>query len=328
MRQRQSRRTFIASLLSAALGRVGAAEGQASDPVVGILSTRSATESGTLIDAFQQGLTTELGGEHYSIEGRWADGDYGRLPSLAADLLRHKLDLLFAPGGEPSALAAKAATKTIPIVFIIGGDAVKLGLVESYARPGGNATGFSILTSLMEAKRLEVLNDLLPNARVLGVLVNPKLSNVIQQSEEVQDAAKKFGHLLELIPASTDADLDHIPDILAAKHVDALLVTADPFFDIRQNRIIAEIAQSRLPAIYQSRSYALAGGLISYGISFDDVYRQAGVYAGRILHGTDPGVLPVAQPTKFELVINLKTARAAGIEVPELLRARATDIIE
>lgn len=260
-----------------------------------------------------------------SIEDRWADGDYDRLPALAADLLHHRLDLLFTAAGEPSALAAKAATNTVLIVFIIGSDAVKLGLAQSYARPGGNATGFNILTSVMEAKRLEVLNDLLPKAKVLGVLANPKFA---QQSEEVQEAAHRFGDQLEIIPVSTDVDLDHIVDALAAKHVDALLVTADPFFDIRQDRIIAAVAQSRVPAIYQSRNYALAGGLMSYGISFPDVYQQAGVYAGRILRGTDPAVLPVAQPTKFEFVINLKTARDIGVDIPALLLARATDFIE
>jgi putative tryptophan/tyrosine transport system substrate-binding protein len=328
MRPRLSRRTFCTTFAGLAVARARATQARQSVPIVGILSTRGAQDSRLLIKAFRQGLDTELGGKSYTIEERWADGDYSRLPALAADLLRQRPNLLFTPGGEPSALAAKTATNTVPIVFIIGGDAVKLGLAQSYARPGGNATGFSILTSLMEAKRLEVLNDLLPNARVFGVLVNPNLVNVIQQSAEVQNAARRFGDRLELIPVSTVTGLNRLPNELALRQLDALLVTADPFFDMWQKRIVAIVAQSRLPAIYQARSYVFAGGLISYGISFSDVYRQAGTYAGRILKGTDPGVLPVAQPTQFELVINLPTARLIGITIPELLLARATELVQ
>jgi len=327
MLPRSPRRAFFATFAGLVLTRAGTTRARQSVPIVGILSTRSAQDSAPLINAFRQGLETELAGNNYIIEARWADGDYSRLPALVADLLRQRPDLLFTPGGEPSGLAAKHATSTVPIVFIIGGDAVKLGLVQSYARPGGNATGFSILTSLMEAKRLEVLNDLLPNAKVFGVLVNPRLVNVIQQSAEVQDAAHKFGDRLEFITASTVTELDHLSNDLAARQLDALLVTADPFFDIWYKRIIDIVAKKRLPAIYQSRTYAFAGGLISYGISFFDVYRQAGTYAGRILNGTDPGVLPVAQPTKFELVINLQTARAIDLAIPELVLARATELI-
>jgi putative tryptophan/tyrosine transport system substrate-binding protein len=221
MRYRVSRRTFCATFAGLALSRAGATQARQSAPIVGILSTRSAQDSRPLIHAFRQGLDIELGGNDYTIEARWADGDYSRLPALAADLLRQRPDLLFTPGGEPSALAAKGATGTVPIVFIIGGDAVKLGLAQSYARPGGNATGFSILTSLMEAKRLEVLNDLLPNAKVFGVLINPKLVNVIQQSAELQNAAHKFGDRLQLMTVSTVGELDRLPKELAASQLDA-----------------------------------------------------------------------------------------------------------
>jgi putative tryptophan/tyrosine transport system substrate-binding protein len=331
MRPRPNRRRVITLLGGATVAwPVRGRAKQPAIPVIGFVSTRGAADSAALVTAFRQGLSAYIDEANVAIESRWAEGNYERLPALVADLLKRNIDLLVAVGGEPSALAAKAATTTVPIVFIVGGDPVKLGLVQSFNRPGGNATGFTLFTSLagIEAKRLGLLHELLPNAAIIGVLLNPSSSVPRNLEPEVREAARTIGQGIELVYASTDSELELALAALAAKRVEGLLVGADAFFDTRQDKIIASAARGHIPAIYQSRGYVLNGGLMSYGISFVDTYREAGVYAGKILRGVSPAELPVAQPSKYELVINLKTANALGLVMPQMLLAQANEVIE
>jgi putative tryptophan/tyrosine transport system substrate-binding protein len=265
-------------------------------------------------------------GESVAIEYRWAEGEYDRLPALAIDLVRRAVAVLVTTGGEPSALAAKSATSTIPIVFAVGGDPVRTGLVASLSRPGGNATGISLLTTETEAKRLGLLSELVPSAAVIGVLINPQGAGA--QSQEVQEAARAIGRQVRIANAGNDRELEVAFSTLVQQRANALLVGADPFFDTRRDRIVALAAQFKLPAIYQFRDYAVAGGLMSYGISITDGYRQVGIYTGRVLKGTKPADLPIYQSIKFEAVINLKTAKTLGLEVPPTLLARADEVIE
>jgi putative ABC transport system substrate-binding protein len=263
-----------------------------------------------------------------AIEYRWAQGQYDRLPALAADLVSRGITLLVAVGGEPSALAAKAAAPTIPLVFTTGGDPVKIGLVTSLNRPGGNATGVSLLTTTPEAKRLGLLHELVPSAAAIGALINPNYQEAEGQSRELQEAARSIGRQLHIVYAKSEGELESAFATLVQERADALLVSADPFFDTRRDQIVAFAAQRRLPAIYQFREYAVAGGLISYGISITDGYRQVGIYAARILNGAKPAELPIQQSIKFEMVINLKTAKALGLDLPPMLLARADEVIE
>ena len=262
------------------------------------------------------------------VEYRWAEGQYNRLPELANDLVHRNIALLVATGGEPSALAAKAATSTIPIVFTVGGDPVKAGIVASLNRPGGNATGVSLLTIAPEAKRLGLLNELVPGPGTFGVLLDPSYTTAEITSQEVHDAAGTIGRSVQIVKASNPGELDAAFAALAREHAVALLVTTDPFFDTRQSQIVASAAQYKLPAIYQFRDYAVAGGLMSYGISVTDGYRQLGVYAGQILKGAKPADLPIYQSIKFELIINLKTAKALGIKISDNLLSIADEVIE
>jgi len=323
------RRRLLALLIGATLTWSPAARAQqAAIPVIGFVSTRSASDSAPLVAAFRQGLSDYFVEPKVTLEFRWAQGRYERLPAMVGDLLKQHVGVLVTVGGEPSALAAKAATSTVPIVFAVGGDPVKLRLMQSFNRPGGNATGVSVLTPMIEAKRLGMLHDLVRKASVLGVLLNPQMPPFANQIREVQEEARMIGQRIEPLYASTDAELGPALAALTQKRVDGLLVTADPFFDTRRDKIVAVAAQNRVPAMYQSRYYALTGGLISYGISFADAYRQLGAYAGQILKGADPAELPVVQPTTFELVINLKTAKALGLTVPPVLLAQADEVIE
>jgi putative tryptophan/tyrosine transport system substrate-binding protein len=298
-------------------------------PVVGFLSSRLPDEAKQSLTGFRSGLRTTgyVDGQNVVIEYRWADGEYSRLPGLAADLVRRGVAVLVATGGEPSALAAKVATSTIPIVFTIGGDPVKVGLVGSLNRPGGNATGVSLLTSLAEAKRLGLLNEVIPGVGVLGVLINPNYQQSEVQSREVQEAARTIGRPIQ-IDAGNDQELEEAFATLAQRRVAAMLVTADPFFTTRRDRIIALAAQLKLPAIYEFREYTEAGGLMSYGISLKDGYHQAGIYTGQVLKGARPADLPVQQSTKFEFVINLKTAKTLGVKFSENVLSLADDVIE
>jgi len=282
------------------------------------------------LEAFRRGLKeggfTE--GENVAIEFRWALGDYSRLPALAADLVGRQVAVIVAAGGEPSGLAAKAATATIPIVFGIGGDPLKAGLVDSFSRPGGNVTGVTLLTSLMEPKRLGLLRDLVPGVALIGVLINPDFPPAALQLQQIEEAARAIGQRIVITKASNDDALEAAFRSLVQEGAGALLVTAAPYFDTRRDRIIAFAARQRLPAIYQFREYAIAGGLLSYGVSIAEGYRQYGIYAARILKGANPAELPVHQPTKFELVINLKPATALGLKISDNLLTLADEVIE
>ena len=301
---------------------------QPATPVIGFLSSRSPDDSKHLVNAFRAGLHTGgyVEGKSVAIEYRWAEGEYDRLPALAIDLVRRAVAVLVTTGGEPSALAAKSATSTIPIVFAVGGDPVRTGLVASLSRPGGNATGVSLLTTETEAKRLGLLSELVPSAAVIGVLINPQGAGA--QSQEVQEAARAIGRQVRIANAGNDRELEVAFSTLVQQRANALLVGADPFFDTRRDRIVALAAQFKLPAIYQFRDYAVAGGLMSYGISITDGYRQVGIYTGRVLKGTKPADLPIYQSIKFEAVVNLKTAKALGLSIPDSVLVLADDVIE
>ena len=299
-------------------------------PVVGFMSARSPEDSAHLVAAFRRGLGESgfIEGQNVAIEFRWAHGQYDRLPALADELVRRQVNVLVAVGGEPSPLAAKRATSTIPIVFGIGSDPVSIGLVESFSRPGGNVTGVTLMTALMEPKRLGLLRELVPGVPLVGVLLNPVFPPAARQLQELEQAARTIGQRLVVTKASTDEELNAAFAVLVQERIGALLVAADPYFDTRRDRIIALAAQHRLPAIYQFREYAVAGGLLSYGISITDGYRQYGVYAASILNGAKPADLPVQQVVKFELVINMKTAKALNVTISDNLLSLADEVIE
>ena len=302
---------------------------QAARPVIGFLSARSPDDTGPVLQAFLKGLG-EVGffdGQNVMIEYRWARGEYGRLHALAAELVQRRVTVLVATGGELSALAAKQATSTIPIVFVTG-DPVKAGLVESLNRPGGNATGSYIVTTEMEQKRFSLLHELTPGVSLIGALINPDFAVAARQLREVEEAARTIGRPLLVAKASNDEELNAAFALLLRQGIGALLVGADAYFDTRRDLIIAFAAQYRLPAVYHFREYAFAGGLLSYAPSITDAYRQAGNYTGRVLKGEKPADLPVLQPTKFDFVINLKTARALGLTVPFGLLNAAGEVIE
>jgi putative ABC transport system substrate-binding protein len=299
-------------------------------PVIGFMSGRSPEDSTHLVAAYRQGLGEGgfVEGQNSIIEYRWGLGQYDRMGALAADLVNRGVAVLVGVGGDVSALAAKQATSTIPIVFGQGGDPVKAGLVESLSRPGGNATGFTLLTNEMEPKRLGMLHDLMPGAAVIGALLNPNFPPAASQLQDLEKAAIGIGQRLLVSRASNDLELNTAFTSLVQQRVDALLVTADPYFDTRRDSIIAFAERNRLPTMYQFREYAVAGGLISYGPSVTDMYRQAGIYTARILKGAKPADLPVVQPTKFEFVINMKTAKALGLVIPAGLISIADEVIE
>jgi putative ABC transport system substrate-binding protein len=324
------RRELLAALGGAATWSLAARAQQPAMPVIGFMSARSPEDSVDGLEAFRRGLKeggfTE--GENVAIEFRWARGDYSRLPALATDLVGRQVAVIVAAGGEPSGLAAKAATTTIPIVFGIGGDPVKAGLVNSFSRPGGNVTGVTLLTSLMEPKRLGLLRDLVPGVALIGVLINPDFPPAALQLQQIEEAARGIGQRIVITKASNDDALEAAFRSLVQEGAGALLVTAAPYFDTRRDRIIAFAARQRLPAIYQFREYAISGGLVSYGVSIAEGYRQYGIYAAQILKGAKPAELPVHQPTKFELVINLRTARGLGLKISDNLLSLADEVIE
>jgi len=299
-------------------------------PVIGFLSSRSPAESASDVAGFRQGLaqTGYVENQNLAIEYRWAENRYERLPALAADLVGRQVAVIAALGGPVTALAVKAATKTVPFVFITGVDPVKLGLVASFARPGGNATGLNIFITAIEAKRLGLLRELVPTAARIAVIVNPNSPEVDSQLNDVQTGADAVGWELQILRVGSEAEFDSAFATLARSAVEALLVAADPFFNSQRERIVALAARHKIPAIYEARGYAVAGGLMSYGPNLPDAYRQVGLYTGQILKGAKPANLPVIQPTALELVINLKTAKAVGIEVPPTLLARADEVIE
>ncbi len=324
------RREFIALLGGTAAWPIAAQGQQKALPLIGFMSGRSPADSAHLVEAFRQGLRESgyVEGETISIEYRWANGEYNRLPELASDLVSRRVLLLLALGGESSAIAAKQATSTIPIIFGIGDDPVKAGLVASFNKPGGNATGYTLLTNEMGAKRVGLMHELVPGVSLLGALINPSFPPALDQLADIENATRSIGQSLVVGRASTDAELKAAFAYLVEQRVGAVLIATDPYFDTQRAQIIALAAEGRLPTMYQFREYALAGGLVSYGPRITDSYKQAGIYAGRILKGTKPADLPVLQPTRFELVINLKTANALGLTVPNSMQLLADEVIE
>ena len=323
------RRDFITFLGGAAAGWPLAARAQPAIPVVGFLNSGSPTQFAGLAEAFRRGLseTGYIEGKNVSIEYRWADGDYEKLPRLAADLVGRRVIAIFA-GGPPAVVAAKAATTTIPIVFTSGVDPVELGFVSSLNQPGGNVTGVSFLGDELDAKRLELLRELVPAATSVGFLVNPTRSSFQSEVKDSQQAAHALGVKLIVLNASTEAEIDTAFAEFSQQRIDALLVGADPFFLSRRDQIVALANRLRIATMYYIREYVVAGGLISYAPSLAEVYRQAGTYVAKILKGAKPADLPVLQPTKFDLVINLKTAKALGLTVSNQMQLLADEVIE
>jgi putative ABC transport system substrate-binding protein len=325
------RRDFITVLGGAAAAWPLAARAQQRTfPVIGLLSSRSLAVDTPLIAVIRQGLneTGIIEGQNVTIDYRWAEGQYDRLAGLAADLVRQHVAVIVAIGGDPSALAAKAATATIPIVFVGATDPVRSGVVTSLHRPGGNITGVSGFMTEMEPKRLELLRELRPHATTTAVLVNPNEPSIEIRMSDIQTAARSVGQEITILNASTIRDIDAAFARLAQMRADALLVAGDPFFFNRAAQLVVLAARHAIPSLYSRREFAAAGGLMSYGSTFNDIYRLVGVYAARILKGEKPGDLPIQLATKFELVINLSTARALGLEVPPTLLARADEVIE
>jgi putative ABC transport system substrate-binding protein len=325
------RREFITLIGSAAAAWPLTARAQRpAMPVIGFLSSISHDPIVRPMAAFREGLK-EAGyveGRNVAIEYRWAEGQLERLPALAAELVQHRATVIVATGGGASALAAKAATATIPIVFSAAADPVQLGLVTSLSRPGGNLTGIFILANSLEGKRLGLLHEMVPKAARIAVLVNPRTPGAESQLTDAQTAAATFARQIVVLKASTEDDLETAFTALVQSRAEALLVAADPFFNSRRERMVALAARHTVPAIYEFREFAIAGGLMSYGTNLSSAYRQIGIYAGKILNGEKPDSLPVVQPTTFELVINLKTAKALGLDVPPMLLARADEVIE
>jgi putative ABC transport system substrate-binding protein len=322
------RREFIAGLGSAAAWPV-MAHAQAAIPVIGHLGALSADDNRNFTVAFLQGLKEAgyVDGQNVAVEYRWAENQYDRLPALAADLVRRRVAVIFA-AGSTAARAAKAATPTIPIVFGTGEDPVALGLVASLNRPGANITGITVLASELAPKQLQLLHDLLPNAARFGVLTDPAGPSAVQPIADLQAAARALSLKLVVVNASTDADLEMAFTTLSQQRVDAVLVTNQTLYNRRTEELAVLAARHALPAMYPFREHALAGGLMSYGNSLGNAFRQAGIYAGRILKGENPADLPVQQATKLDLVINLKTANALGLTVPETLLATADEVIQ
>jgi ABC-type uncharacterized transport system substrate-binding protein len=299
-------------------------------PVIGFLGSTSPDPYASFVAAFRQGLneTGYVEGQNVAIEYRWAEGRYDVLPALAADLVGRKVDLIAASGGNVSAVAAKNATSTIPIVFATGGDPVGEGLVASLARPGGNVTGVTFMFAELTPKRLELLSELVPQARAIALLTNPNSPGTERMTQDVLEGARVRGMQLPILKASTETEIDAAFASLRQLRAGALLVGADPFFFSRREQLVALASGYAVPAIYQYPEFAASGGLIAYGSSVTAAYRRIGIYASRILKGAKPADLPIEQPTTFELVVNLNTANALGLTVPPSILARATEVIE
>jgi putative ABC transport system substrate-binding protein len=325
------RREFMALLGGAGAGVPFAARAQqAAMPVIGFLHGASPTYLGQFVDALRQGLA-EAGyveGQNLAIEYRWAEGHYDRLPALAADLVNRQVAVILAMGGTDPARAAKAATSTIPIVFVSAADPVRTGLVASLNRPGGNVTGVSLIAAALDEKKMGLLHELAPKASFIAGLVNPNYPGAKAQTAEVQESANHLGVKAIVLTATTDDEIDAAFASAARQGAGAILVSSDPFFNSRSGRFVEQALRHSMPVIYPQSEYVRGGGLISYGPDFSDGYRNGGVYVGKILKGATPAELPVMQPTKFELVINLKTAKALGLAVPPTILATADEVIE
>ena len=326
------RRDFITLLggAGAAAWPLAARAQQQQLPVIGILSSRSQATDALLLAVIRQGLndTGFVEGRNVSIEYRWAEGNYNRLAAFAADLVGRKVAVIVTIGGDVAALAAKAATATLPVVFTVATDPVRSGLVSSLHRPGGNLTGHSGFLTEVEPKRLGLLRELRPDATSIGVLVNPNVAYIDAQLNDIRSSAASIGREIVILNASTIAEIDAAFATLRQMRTDVLSVAVDPFFFDRASQIVVLAARHAMPALYFRREFAAVGGLMSYGSNAAEGYRVLGVYAGRILKGEKPGDLPIQLPTKFELVINLSTARALGVDVPAQLLARADEVIE
>jgi ABC-type uncharacterized transport system substrate-binding protein len=325
------RRDFIALIGGVAAWPLAARAQQPTMPVIGVLDARSPGAIEDPLRAFREGLKDAgyVEGENVALAYRWADNQIDRLPALAAELVQRRVAIIAAPGGPVSAFAAKAATATIPIVFIVNEDPVRLGLVASLARPGGNATGINIFAAEVAAKRLDLLRELVPGATRVGVLVNPANATSTESTlRDVAAAARISGLQIKVLNAGTSREIEAAFASFVGERPDALFVGAEPYFYSRRVQLAVLAARHTIPATYSQRDFAEAGGLMSYGTSLMDAYRQIGLYAGRILKGAKPADLPVVQASKFELVINLPTVRALGLEVPPTLLARADEVIE
>jgi ABC-type uncharacterized transport system substrate-binding protein len=325
------RREFISLIGGAAAAWPLAARAQqAAMPVIGVLGGHTRAQWQPFLTAFHQGLKQVgyIEGENVASEYRWAEGHYDRLPALAADLVHRQVAVIAAIGGVNSALAAKAATSEIPIVFLTGRDPVELGFVESFNRPGGNLTGVSLLNDELVAKRLELLRELVPKAATIAILINPDNRNHPSHARTLEAVARAGGQQVIVIGAAADGDFEPAFAMLVQRRADALVVNADPFFDSRQEQIVGLATRHAVPTIFPWREFVQAGGLASYGTSLLDAHRQTGVYAGRILKGAKPADLPVVQATKFEMLVNLKTANALGLTVPTSILLRADEVIE
>jgi putative ABC transport system substrate-binding protein len=324
------RRDFITLLGGTAAWPLAAREQQQAMSMIGFVSSRAPAESAGVVAAFRQGLneTGFVEGRNLSIAFRWAEGHYDRLPALAAELVNLQVAVLFAAGGPPSALAAKEATSTIPVVFSAVNDPVRLGLVPSLNRPGGNVTGMALQNSGLVAKSGQLLKEAVPAATVIAFLVNPSSPSAEIYVKEAAAAARALGIQTLVLNASTEHDLDESFASLGKLAASGLVVPAEPFFDSQRERIVSLAAQHAVPMISNLREYVVAGGLMSYGASLPDSYHRAGIYVGRVLKGEKPADLPIMQPTKFDLVINLKTAKALGLDVPLRLQQLADEVIE
>jgi len=321
------RREFIALIGTAAMWPFAVRAQQPGTPVIGFLSTKAPDDTPHLLSAFRQGLkdTGFVEGQNVTIEYRFAENRNERLPALTADLVRRQVAVIFTPA-TPAAIVAKRATATIPIVFEIGGDPVRLGLVDGLDRPGGNVTGVSQLNNVIAPKRLELLHELVPKATVMAYLIDPANPNV--ETTDVQTAARNFGVELNVLKASADRDFDEVFAKLAQLRAGGLVIGASAFFVAKQEQLAALAVRHSVPAVFENRQFTIAGGLMSYGSSLSDAYHLAGVYTARILKGEKPSELPVQQTTKIEMYINLKSAKALGVNVPPALQARADEMIE
>ena len=327
-----SRRAFVAGMGASALAWPFAANAQSQTvPLIGFLGAASSDGYAGFVAGLRQGLkeTGFVDGENVSIVFRWAEGQYDRLPELAADLVSRRVSVIVATGGLPSALAAKQVTTTIPIVFTMGSDPVKYGVVPNLNRPDGNVTGVTLFTYLLDAKRVELIHELVPGADKIAVLVNPNSrAQAETQFADIEAAAGKFGQQAIMLKAGTGNEIDQaVARITETKGI-ALIVSSDSFFLSRRDQLVTLVTRHAIPTIFEFRQFTEAGGLMSYGIDLVDSYRQAGIYVGKILRGTKPGDLPVLQPTKFDFVINLKTAKALGVSVPSTMLVAADEIIE
>jgi len=324
------RREFIGLVAGGIAWPVVVQAQQQATPVIGFLSSRSPGESAGLVTAFRQGLRESgfVEGQNLAIAFRWAEGHYDKLPALASELANLPVAVIYAAGGPPSAFAAKGATSTIPVVFSAASDPVEIGLVPSLSQPGGNVTGMGIFNASLGTKRLELMKELMPNAGVIGYLLNPadRMSEI--ESKSVVSAGRSLGIDVRILNAKSESELETVFSGLQGMRIGALVVSGEPFFDSQRDKIVGLAAKYAVLTIYAWREYVLAGGLMSYGTDLPESYRQAAIYAGRILKGEKPANLPVVQPTKFHMAVNSKTAKSLGIEVPSKLLGLANEVIE